>query len=485
MKKLKYEILRKNILSVSLISLTSKNWKNDKNNIVSWTGTTYIGPAVNDVVYNTNETLPLIKGYYKWNGTTWVFLGVNKSARVTTFNITNNGSGNYLINGNSNPTLSLTRGVKYTFNINATGHPFLIKTIGGIGTSNQYNSGVRNNGISNGAITFVVPHNAPSTLYYNCQFHISMAGQINVTDSPYPYYNLPLFLETKADELGVMVGFDGDIEQTEQLCNFVYSANTGNTLTVYNSASNIKLKRIIDAAFRINWGDGSATQSIGILSGLTKTYSTAGIKNVSITMVAPWKTETVTKQIKLPLIKNTPTDLATFTYSGSTLPYFNVSGENYLQSGRTQNYNNNYDYSGNSFTGTTTFLALGKSRKIEKKLYGGSTYSGVTGTTITIEGTSYNCDKYEIDGLTYLDLSDGTTYITGNTATFLSESQFTKKLTRNEHYLGFVSEPVIYSDIFVERGKMGVAEFNLRLGEIDNLGELDIYGNGFFVVKKQ
>lgn len=298
-------------------------------------------------------------------------------------------------------------------------------------------------------------------------------------------YNLPIYLEAKADELGLMVGFDGDIEQTEQLCNFVYSANTGNTLTVYNSASNIKLKRIIDAAFTINWGDGSATESIGILSGKTKTYSASGIKNVSITMVAPWKTETVTKQIKLPLTTNNPTNLATFTYTGATLPYFNVTGETYLQSGRTQNYNNNYDYSGNSFTGTTTFLALGKSRKIEKKLYGGNTYSGVTGTTITIDGTSYNCDKYVIDDLTYLDLSDGTTYITGNTATFVSESQFTKRLTRNEHYLGFVSEPAIYSDIFVERGKMGVAEFNLRLGEIDNLGELDIYGNGFFVVKKQ
>ncbi len=484
MKKLKYEILRKNILSVSLISLTSKNWKDEKSNIVSWTGTTYIGPGISDVVYNTNETSPLIKGYYKWNGTTWIFLGVDKSSRVTTFNVTNNGSGNYLINGISNPTLSLTKGVKYTFNINATGHPFLIKTISGIGTSNQYNSGVTNNGTSNGVITFVVPHNAPSTLYYNCQFHISMAGQINVTDSPYLDYNLPLFLEAKADELGVMVGFDGEIEQAEQLCNFVYSANTGNTLTVYNSASNIKLKRIIDATFTINWGDGSATQSIGILSGLTKTYSTAGTKSVSITMTAPWKTETVTKDIKLPLISNTPTDLAAFTYSGSTLPYFNTS-DDYLQSGRTQNYGNIYDYSANTFTGTTTFLALGQSRKIEKKLYGGNTYSGVTGTTVTIEGSVFNCDKYIIDDLTYLDLSDGTTYITGNTSTFTSETQFTKKLTRNDHYLGFISEPVVYSDIFVERGKMGVSEFNLRLGEIDNIGELDIYGNGFFVVKKQ
>jgi hypothetical protein len=28
-------------------------------------------------------------------------------------------------------------------------------------------------------------------------------------------------------------------------------------------------------------------------------------------------------------------------------------------------------------------------------------------------------------------------------------------------------------------------EVNLRLGEIDNMSELDVYGNGFFKVKKQ
>ena len=478
MKKLKYEILRKNILSVSLISLTSKNWKDEKNNIISWTGTTYIGPAVSDVVYNTNETLPLIKGYYKWNGTTWVFLGVDKSARVTTFNVTNNGSGNYLINWNSNPTLSLVKGETYTFNINASGHPFWIKTASSIGTSNQYNSGVTNNGTSNGVITFVVPQNAPSILYYNCQFHISMAGQINVTESPYPNYNLLINLDAKADEMGVMVGFDGDIEQTEQLCNFVYSANTGNTLTVYNSASNIKLKRIVDATFTINWGDGSAIQSIGILSGLTKTYSTSGVKSVSIKMVAPWKTETVTKHIKLPLTTNTQQDLANFKYGD-----YNVVA------------------SGSTKTPTApTFVAVGKSRKIEKKLYGGNTYSGVT--TTSLPGTSLTCSKYTFDGLDYYDCSDGVTYITGKvpnhvlneTTGFTSYNSNTdfaieyvtnKMLTRNEHFLGFISEPVVYSDIFVERGKMGVSEFNLRLGEIDNIGELDIYGNGFFLVKKQ
>jgi hypothetical protein len=103
-----------------------------------------------------------------------------------TFNVTNNGSGNYIINGKSNPTLSVTEGETYYFNINAPGHPFWIKTVLSTGTDNQYNEGVTNNGTENSTITFVVPYNSPSTLYYNCQFHSSMAGVINVINVPAP-----------------------------------------------------------------------------------------------------------------------------------------------------------------------------------------------------------------------------------------------------------------------------------------------------------
>ena len=99
-----------------------------------------------------------------------------------TFNVTANGSSNYIINGSSNPTLNLTEGQTYTFNINASGHPFWIKTVSSTGTGNSYSSGITNNGTDNGTITFVVPYDAPSTLYYNCQFHLGMAGTINVTD---------------------------------------------------------------------------------------------------------------------------------------------------------------------------------------------------------------------------------------------------------------------------------------------------------------
>ena len=75
--------------------------------------------------------------------------------------------------------------------------------------------------------------------------------------------------------------------------------------------------------------------------------------------------------------------------------------------------------------------------------------------------------------------------ITGNTSGFTREEVFNNAITRNEHFLGFIDDPQVYSDIFVERGRQGVMESNLKLGEIDNMGEMEIYGNGFFKVRKQ
>ena len=103
----------------------------------------------------------------------------------TVYSASANGASNYIIGGDSNPTLTLVRGVTYTINVNASGHPFWIKTSPTTGTDNQYNTGVTNNGTQSGTITFVVANNAPSTLYYICQFHGGMVGTINIVDAIY------------------------------------------------------------------------------------------------------------------------------------------------------------------------------------------------------------------------------------------------------------------------------------------------------------
>ena len=107
---------------------------------------------------------------------------------MTTITVVNSGTGSYTINGvESNPTISLVRGNTYNLVINASGHPFWIQTVSGAySSSNIYSSGVTNNGSQSDTITFVVPNDAPNTLYYACEFHSSMQGMITITDPASP-----------------------------------------------------------------------------------------------------------------------------------------------------------------------------------------------------------------------------------------------------------------------------------------------------------
>ncbi len=101
---------------------------------------------------------------------------------VGTLTVTNQGMAAYMIDGAANPTLTLCRGSTYTFAVNATGHPFYIKTVASVGNTNAYNTGVTGNGMDVGNVVFVVDASAPNTLFYNCSVHAAMTGTINVVN---------------------------------------------------------------------------------------------------------------------------------------------------------------------------------------------------------------------------------------------------------------------------------------------------------------
>src|SRR5439155_25030930 len=48
------------------------------------------------------------------------------------------------------------------------------------GTGSQYTSGVTNQGVTSGQLTFVVPSDAPNPLFYQCGVHSSMGGTLNI-----------------------------------------------------------------------------------------------------------------------------------------------------------------------------------------------------------------------------------------------------------------------------------------------------------------
>jgi len=55
-------------------------------------------------------------------------------------------------------------------------------------------------------------------------------------------------------------------------------------------------------------------------------------------------------------------------------------------------------------------------------------------------------------------------------------------ITKNEVLLNVIDEAEVQSDVFIERGKQSGLESILRLGEVDNVGDLLKYGYGFFNV---
>ena len=288
-------------------------------------------------------------------------------------------------------------------------------------------------------------------------------------------YNLPVYLDSTAYEMGGMVGFDGDIEQVEQITNFHYQHTGGNTIRFYNTVNRDVLKVIKNETFTIDWGDGD-TQTIGVSTGtnlsyVQHTFPSAGTYEVTIELNNVWTERKLSKKITVP--KDISVSNPNGEFGPFTIPYTNLT--------ITQDYIENLDYTNNDSDATIYFAAVGRSRVSELKKYGENSYQGTT--VGSDENGSYT--GYTIDNLSYKDYDNGTTTITGSTTNFYQEEVFNQMLTRNEHFIGFMDQPVIYSDVFVERGRQGVLEMNLRLGEIDSVGEIDTYGNGFFKVKKQ
>ena len=119
-----------------------------------------------------------------------VFLSLSSLAALaqTTNNVGANGTSSYNINGQPNPTLTLTRGVTYVFVLSGLSiHPFHIKTNLTTGTGGDWTTGVVNNASTSANVVFTVPTSPlPSaltnTLFYHCGNHPSMGGLLPIVD---------------------------------------------------------------------------------------------------------------------------------------------------------------------------------------------------------------------------------------------------------------------------------------------------------------
>ena len=101
----------------------------------------------------------------------------------TTFTVTVSYS-KYYIDGILTKSLTLKKGYTYYFDATdstTNNHPLFIGTISTGGSyTYEYTSGVTNSRTTTETLTFIVPSDSPSTLYYNCGNHAAMGGTITI-----------------------------------------------------------------------------------------------------------------------------------------------------------------------------------------------------------------------------------------------------------------------------------------------------------------
>jgi hypothetical protein len=308
---------------------------------------------------------------------------------------------------------------------------------------------------------------------------------------------IPIMFTQNAIDFGYYSVFDGAILQMDVVKNFVFSAtpSTPNMYYFYNTSESSFKTFLQLSNYLVDWGDGTAVQPVTTSSPnfITHNYLNNGKYTITLTQTNPWGITKVKKEILVPFTGTTitnPNGTAYFTpnigsWSSTSVSYdFIFTGDSINTI--TAQTSNNYV--------SVPFLISGftSSRLNELKQYGSTKFIpykwiikdnqnwGQINTQLNLNFTGYT-----IEGIQYYDYEDGKTAYIVNSSGLTSDWMVQSAMTKNEALLNIVYEPEVQSDIFIERGKNSALERIQRIGEVDNIGDLENYGYGFFKIVDQ
>ena len=309
-----------------------------------------------------------------------------------------------------------------------------------------------------------------------------------------------LFTETAVD-MGYYSVFDGAVLQKDVINNFLFSGTTGSpyTYSFYNTSDTEFIKFLSLVTYVVDWGDGSPKVTLTNTSPISHNYPTSNSEyHITMTATSPWGISKITKTITTPFDNVTisnPNGTATFTPAGGnwTGTSFNYD---YIFSGDSNTDIN--DFFSYNYT-TIPFLITGYTESTindlaqygpKGNLYGGKFKLGIqiTGTTGSV-GTVWGPDPnglytaYTINQIDYFDYEDFTLFMVYSSG-FTQNDLIMTGLTKNEALINVIDQPEVQTNVFIERGKNSALEYIERIGEVDNVGDLEKYGYGFFNVKK-
>ena len=188
-----------------------------------------------------------------------------------TINVTAASSADYTLSGTdfngtvsgNDPNLTFYVGDQITFAVNASNHPFYIKTVAGTGTGNQA-SNVTNNGTESGNVVWT-PSEA-GTYYYQCSAHAGMVGTITIISNSDPSVTSIVLDETTIAENGGAAVITATISA-------VHSKDVIIPLTISGTAS----EGIDYLTSFSSKGPSVIAGGNGTGNGLNKTYSPKGV----------------------------------------------------------------------------------------------------------------------------------------------------------------------------------------------------------------
>lgn len=309
--------------------------------------------------------------------------------------------------------------------------------------------------------------------------------------------NIPIFLTENTVDIGYYSVFDGMVQQKDVVTNFIFTGSTSDPYRCIFFNTSDELKKFLSfSTYRVDWGDGTPIQTLN--TGQTEYshyYLSNGTYTIRLIGLNPWGTTQVEKTINIPFTTYS------FTNPNGTA-YFIPQGGSW--SGTPISYD--YIYSGDSIcdvdlqlTSNYTpipFVISGytKSRIQDLRVYGVSNFSyntivtGTSGVVGIVYSPTNEFTAYTINNIDYYDFPNrpiGTrTIFVAESSGITEDMLICSALTKNEVLMNVIAETQIETNIFVERGKNSALESIQRLGEIDNIGDLEKYGYKFFDVQK-
>jgi len=341
---------------------------------------------------------------------------------------------------------------------------------------------------------FLVDYNGTEVGVYSAMTQVLTGGPNG--SSLLTGLTVPILITQTAIDAGYYSPFDGAVLQKDVVANFIFSATTGDPYTyyVYNTSSDFQ--KFLDlSAYFVDWGDGTPKEAITTYSpnSISHSYSQSSTQyTITLEQTNPWGVTRVSKTVPTPfenVVIYNPNGEAFFVPAGGNWSGTPVSYD-YIFSGDAVNEvapQTSINYVSVPFT----ISGITKSRVTELALYGTPKYQ--VGTPViannqiwgTITDMSPIFTAYTITGIDYYDYVDGITIFFQQSSGLTDNNLTAVPITKEEVLLKVMDQPQIQTNVYIERGKNSAYERIMRLGEVDNLGDMINYGYGFFNVEKR